>query len=114
MRLPPMPLGLPVCGGPREVWVTRDTGSNWELTNLNLPAGETIRCIDISVDYGGKRDMAVGTVTGVGGGRLIVVKSTGFTGWQVQNTVPLGAVDFFALKFSPSYSQRCFTGSCLR
>jgi hypothetical protein len=90
--------------GPREVWVTRDTGSNWELTNLNLPAGETIRCIDISVDYGGKRDIAVGTVTGTGAGRLIVIQSIGLSGWQVQNTVPLGAVDFFALKFSPSYS----------
>jgi len=93
-------------GGPREVWVTRDTGSNWELTNLNPPAGETIRAIDISVDYGGKHDIAVGTVTGLGGGDIFVIKSTGFGSWMAQgfNAAPNGPTgDFYALKFSPTY-----------
>jgi hypothetical protein len=95
-------------GGPREVWVTEDGGSNWELTNLNLPLGETIRCIDISVDYGGKRDIAVGTINGAGTGDVYVRNSTGFTGWVKQNVNvanggPLGSIDFFAAKFSPTY-----------
>ena len=91
--------------GPVQVWVSQNGGSDWDYTNLPvLAAGETIRCIDISVDYGGRRDLAVGTVTGTGAGRVFVVKSTGFSGWLVQNTTPLGAVDFFALKFSPSYA----------
>jgi hypothetical protein len=98
---------VPIGGGPREVWVTEDGGSNWELTNLNLPLGETIRCIDISVDYGGKRDIAVGTVTGAGTGDVYVRKSTGFTGWMKQNfnAAPLGPLgDFYAVKFSPTYA----------
>ncbi len=96
-----------ISGGPREVWVTEDSGSGWESTNLNLPPGETIRCIDISIDYGGKRDIAVGTVTGAGTGDIYVCKSTGFTGWIKQNfnAAPLGPLgDFYAVKFSPTYA----------
>ncbi|MGB8707137.1 MAG: hypothetical protein WCD72_04205, partial [Dehalococcoidia bacterium] len=98
--------------GPREVWVTQNGGADWAITNLHsvLPAGQTIRCIDISVDYGGKRDIVVGTVTPGGAGELYVVKSTGFSGWVPQNasTGPAptlgGPFNFMAVKFSPSYA----------
>jgi hypothetical protein len=93
--------------GPTEVWVTENGGAKWEMTNLDLflkangpIVGETVRCIDISPDYGGVRDIAVGTATGAGTGRLIVAKSTGFAGWKQNWT----GADFFALKFSPSYA----------
>jgi hypothetical protein len=100
-------------GGPRQVWVSQNGGAQWDLTLLVLPAGETIRSIDISVDYGGRRDIALGTTTGAGAGRIWVVKSTGFSGWIDQKvttttntdpTILLGTVDFFAVKFSPSYA----------
>ncbi len=96
-------------GGPREVWITTNAGGKWECTNLSdeLAADELIRWIDISVDYGGRRDIAVGTATGAGGGRVFVVKSTGFTGWIDQSTAPrwdLTGCDFFAGKFSPTYA----------
>jgi hypothetical protein len=93
--------------GPREVWVTTDGGSSWLFTNLNvlLNVNETIRSVDVSVDYGGKRDIAVGTADGLGAGRILVINSIGFSGWIVQN---LGAIqpthDFYAVKFSPSYA----------
>ncbi|MGB8707636.1 MAG: hypothetical protein WCD72_06805, partial [Dehalococcoidia bacterium] len=92
--------------GPVELWVTQNAGAAWDFTNLAsiLAAGETIRTVDISVDYGGKRDIAVGTTTGAGGGRLLVVKSTGFSGWQVQTNMPEAGIDIFAVKFSPSYA----------
>jgi hypothetical protein len=101
--------------GPREVWVTNNGGAQWQVTNLNtfLTANspnpnETIRTIDVSVDYGGKRDIAVGTADGAGNGRLIVAQSIGFAGWVDQlasgATLLNDAVDFFALKFSPSYA----------
>ncbi len=92
--------------GPKEVWVTRNNGGTWENAQLQgklTAVGETIRCIDVSVDYGGRRDIVVGTVNGAGAGKLIVVKSTGFSGWVTQVTTALGTVDFFAAKFSPSY-----------
>ncbi len=94
--------------GPREVWVTTDAGNSWDRTTLNLTSGETVRSIDISVDYGGKRDIAVGTTTGGGAGRLWVVKSTGFASWWNQHTAPsvapLAGIDYFAVKFSPTYA----------
>jgi len=95
-----------VTTGPKEVWVSQNGGSDWDYTNFatNMATTETIRAIDISVDYGGRRDLAVGTATGTGAGRIFVVKSTGFSGWQVQTTTLLGAVDFFDLVFSPSYA----------
>ena len=104
--------------GPVEVWITSNAGSKWEVTNLRLQVGiaddgEFIRAIDISADYGGKRDIAVGTVEG-GLGDVYVVKSTGFTGWIDQgfdgdvngtaNTDNEIDADFYAVKFSPTYS----------
>jgi hypothetical protein len=95
--------------GPYEVWVTANAGGKWECTNIQnllddtLP--EEIRCIDISVDYGGKRDIAVGTVDGATGD-VWVAPSTGFAGWKAQNfdVAPHILGDFYAIKFSPTYA----------
>ena len=100
------PTGTPG-SGPKEVWITTNGGGKWEVTNLSaltIGAAEYIRWIDISVDYGGRRDIAVGTVDGNGGGDVYVLKSTGFTGWIDQgfDAIPVG--DFFAGRFSPSYA----------
>ncbi len=98
--------------GPTDVWVTSDGGNSWDDANVPaLIAGETIRTIDISVDYGGKRDIAIGTSLGlnvqpvVNVGRLFVVKSTGFASWTAQNTPFVAGwnYDFHAIKFSPTY-----------
>lgn len=95
--------------GPKEVWITTNGGGKWEVTNLRslsgFDAAEYIRWIDISVDYGGRRDIAVGTVDGSGGGDVYVLKSTGFTGWIKQGfDAGAGIGDFFAGRFSPSYA----------
>jgi hypothetical protein len=106
------------CAGPTEVWVSANAGGSWEVTNLrNQPdmATEFIRDIDISLDYGGKRDIGVATIDTAGAaGDVYIVKSTGFTGWMDQGfdgTIagiaapnPTIVADFYALKFSPTYS----------
>jgi len=93
--------------GPVEVWITSNSGGKWENTQISgvlAGEGETIRDISISVDYGGKRDIAIATVDGAGTGDIYVVSSTGFGGWRDQgfDLVPLG--DFYALEFSPTYA----------
>jgi hypothetical protein len=97
---------VPGGNAPLDVWVTSNAGSRWECTQigailLDPLVDETIRSIDISVDYGGKRDIAIGTVDGTGNGDVYVVKSSGFGGWKAQN---LAVGDFYAVKFSPSYA----------
>jgi len=96
---------------PEEVWITENSGGKWERTKLfdaTAASTKTVGAIDISVDYGGKRDIAVGMRKGDGTAALDiwVLQSKGFTGWVRQtnlpSTVTLG--DVFALKFSPTYS----------
>ena len=111
--------------GPTNIWITVDGGNNWELafngwnctaagvsTAGILIAGETIRCIDISADYGGKRDIAFGTVCGVNAaaaGRWFARSSSGFNTW-LEQADPLtalttaGTVNYYAIKFSPTYA----------
>ena len=93
---------------PIEVWITPDAGNTWRNTRLAglLAAGENIRTIDVSPRYGEGHDIAVGTVTGAGAGRIWVLKSTGFVGWlaQAQPVVAGLGYDFFDLKFSPTYA----------
>jgi len=98
--------------GPKTIWITTDGGQNWDLAynGTGLAANETIRCIDISGDYGGKRDIAFGTA-GIAGGRWMVIPSTGFVAWRPQlnangvaATVAATGIDYLALKFSPTYS----------
>lgn len=98
--------------GPKEVWVSDDGGANWTDTRFSITPGitgnEFISCVDISVDYGGKRDIAVGVRRGTGAGAfdIYVLQSVGFTGWVRQTVTPPGVTngDVFALKFSPTYA----------
>jgi hypothetical protein len=90
--------------GPVELWVTTDAGATWN--NANAPAmlpGEAIGAMDISVDYGNGRDYMVATRTGTGAGRLFIMKGGGFGSWA-QQAAPEAAIDYFAVKFSPTYS----------
>ncbi|MBN1690702.1 MAG: hypothetical protein JW901_06745, partial [Dehalococcoidia bacterium] len=89
---------------PVEVWVTQDAGSRWEITNLSplIAAGESIRSISISPGDANGRDIAVGTATGVGGGRVLVINSRDFDTWQVQIN-PVAGIDYFDIGFSPTY-----------
>ncbi|HIE17016.1 MAG TPA: hypothetical protein EYP71_02350 [Dehalococcoidia bacterium] len=87
--------------GPREVFISEDGGASWTDSNFAAAVGEYISCVDISMDYGGKRDIAIGTRTGVGTGRVYVLQRPGFGGWADQN---LPASDVVALKFSPTYA----------
>jgi hypothetical protein len=98
--------------GPKMIWVTTDAGQNWDLAydgTTILGVDETIRNLDISIDYGGKRDLAFVT-TGTAGGRFTVRASTGFTGWLDQLNADGtaagrdGAAWYQAVKFSPTYN----------
>jgi len=104
--------------GPKELWITTDAGQNWNLAfnGTGLDENESIRCLDISRDWGGNRDLAFGTVGGTAGGRWAVRGSGGFTTWAPQlnpngvAAVPLGqpansGLNFQAIKFPPNYSR---------
>jgi hypothetical protein len=102
--------GTPL-SGPGDVWVTTDGGSTWQCAYLSsfLGPNETIRTTDVSVDYGGARDLAVGTTTGSGGGRLWVGKWSSTVSWVNQHLPPSqpptsSSIDYFVVKFSPSYA----------
>jgi hypothetical protein len=107
--------------GPRRIWYTTDAGQNWDIAFDGGPvavagaldAGEYIRNIDISIDYGGKRDLGFVT-NGGAAGRWFVRSTGGFNTWQPQtvspaNVLPVdavltGAIQYEAIKFSPTYS----------
>ena len=92
--------------GPILIWVSTDGGQNWDLAfdGADLLANETIREIDISIDYGGKRDIGFVTVgSAAAAGRFFVRSSTGFTTWEPQ-LAPVAAANYYALKFSPTYN----------
>ncbi len=93
-----------LAAGPVELWVTTDGGAVWNNTNNPAPAaGEAIGAIDISMDYGNGRDYAVGTRSGAGNGRLFIMKGRDFGSWAQQMN-PVANIDYFALKFSPTYN----------
>ncbi len=93
-------------GGPRRIFVSSDGGSTWDMAFDGAIAGGFtghITDIDVSVDYGGKRDIGVVTDTG----EFWVRQSSGFSGWLEQAIPPgtvAGAFFYYALKFSPSYA----------
>lgn len=91
---------------PTEVWVSQTGGTHWECTAFSaISGGAIIGAIDISIDYGGKRDIAVGVRDGVPGAfRLWVLQTSGFNPWKLQTMVPAANADIVALKFSPKYS----------
>jgi hypothetical protein len=105
------------------IWITSDAGATWDLAfdaanYINWGANETIRCIDISADYGGRRDLAFGTVDGAAGGRWVVRSSSGFNNWTPQQNADASPADLAAgiwlattrgiayqdIKFSPTYN----------
>ena len=113
--------GNGVNSGPKRIYVSSDSGNTWDqaFDGIALGATEYIRNLDISIDYGGKRDIGFVTVTGTGAGRWFVRASSGFNNWIDQAALPsiaipsglttAGAVDasakdYYALKFSPTYN----------
>jgi len=110
--------------GPKSIYITMDGGANWELAydgsvapavlndGISLNTNETIRDLDISIDYGGKRDIGFVTVdSNATAGRWFTRSSTGFNSWQSQIAQPANAVqpiaagaNYYTLKFSPTYS----------
>lgn len=78
-----------------------------------LAAGERVRCLAISPPYGASvREIAVGTSTGNGGGRVWVyaIPSAGWTdvssgapGW-LPGAPPISGADVFAIEYSPAFA----------
>ena len=94
--------------GPLGVFASEDGGANWQNTNFTPVPGEYISSVDISVNYGSNnRDIAIGTRTGGGGGRVYVRKYPVSAAWADQTVLPstgwFGG-DVVALKFSPTYT----------
>jgi len=97
-------------GGPQFVYFSSDAGATWHNTNFVAPALEFISCLDISLTYGGNnRDIAIGTRTGTGTGKVYTAEYAAIIGstWNPQDTTG-GSTgwadgDVIAVKFSPNY-----------
>ncbi len=100
------------------VFISVNGGTDWHNTNwpgAQAPAaGYAISTLDISVDYGGRRDILVGVRDGTataGRNKLWIMKTPGYGGWNVQNTAsgsppstnPFNG-DIVVAKFSPTYN----------
>ena len=90
-----------------EVYLSTDGGTNFTATGLasKLSGGERVKCLIISPGYG-RRDIAVGTSTGNGNGRVLVNIVNGFpSGWQDMSTgaTGWGNADIFAIEYSPGF-----------
>ena len=91
-------------GGPRNAFLSTDSGGTWLNTGLVIAPTEYISCLDISRPYGANnqaRDIAVGTRTTGGGGRLLTrqYSTTLAGGWADQ-----AAFGITSVKISPSYA----------
>ncbi|MBM3149203.1 MAG: hypothetical protein FJZ88_04125, partial [Chloroflexi bacterium] len=92
--------------GPKEVFASNDGGTSWNRVMSGLvispgPPDEFISSVDISVDYGGNRDIAIGTRTGTGNGKVWVAKiGVVVHTWKDQGITG----DVVAMKFSPTYT----------
>ena len=91
--------------GPRQLWVTQDKGASWNNANVPIAfvADEAISTMDISPDYGNGRDFMFGTRSSNGDGKLFIMKGRGFGSWA-QQVDPETKIDYFAVKFSPTYA----------
>jgi len=93
--------------GPKEVFVYNpdDPNPKWQDTSFpdppTFPNNEYISCIDISIAYSdSQRDIAVGTRTGGGTGKVYLIKADPPSPpWVDQGLTG----DVVALKFSPNY-----------
>lgn len=100
-----------------EVYMSIDGGTNFHVTGLGgkLGAGERVQCLAISPCYGTpSRELAVGTATGNGGGKVWVDIvnhfasgwqdiSTGATGW-LPTAPAISGTDVFAIEYSPAFA----------
>jgi len=94
-----------------EIYVSNDGGNSFHSTQLQgkLNAGERVKCVAISSGYNSNtREIAVGTSTGTGNGRVFCNKIGSFSGaWQDCSTGargwPVPGVDIFAIRFSPDF-----------
>jgi hypothetical protein len=100
-----------------EVYLSVDNGTSFSRRNLSgiLKAGERASCLAISPLYGnGKRELAIGTFTGNGKGRILINisnnigatwtdSSTGVVGWLPGNP-PISGTDVFSIEYSPSFA----------
>jgi hypothetical protein len=91
-----------------EVFISIDGGTNFAATGLSgkLSGGERVQCLAVSSDYG-RRDIAVGTSTGSGNGKVWVNIINGFPGgWQDMSTgvASWSNADIFAIEYSPSFA----------
>jgi len=103
-----------VTNGGREIYISADSGANFSGTGVSsmLSAGQAVRCISLSPDYGApRRELAAGTWSGAGGGSVLINVLTGFSGGWFDAGAgtggwlsPGGGVDVFAIKHSPSFA----------
>lgn len=88
-----------------EVYISTDGGTNFAVTGLSgkLVGGERVKCLAISPSYG-HREIAVGTSTNNGNGRVLINIINGFpNGWKDMSTGTTGwsNADIFAIEYSP-------------
>jgi hypothetical protein len=91
-----------------EVFVSTDGGANFAATGLSskLSGSERVQCLAVSPSFG-RRDIAVGTSTGGGNGKVWVNILNGFpAGWQDMSTGAAGwsNADIFAVEYSPGFA----------
>jgi hypothetical protein len=99
-----------------EVYLSIDGGTSFHATGLGgkLGAGERVQCLAISPCYGTpSRELAIGTATGSGGGKVWVNIVNHFaSGWQDISTGSAGwlstpailGTDVFAIEHSPGFA----------
>lgn len=91
--------------GPQKIWVTQDEGASWSDAAVPALNGvEAISAMDISEDYGNGRDYMLATRSGNGSGHIYILKDSNFGSWSLQANPSSGPMDFYAVKFSPTYS----------
>ena len=93
----------------REVYISDYSVASFNSTGMASAIGaQAATCIAISPDYGApRREIAAGTVTGGGGGRVLINILSRFpSGWMDASSGAAGwtAADVFAIEFSPSFA----------
>ncbi len=82
----------------QRVWISTNGGTSWDNTNWPQTGStvlhQYISCLDISMDYGGARDILVGTrgAAVAGTNNLQTMKMPGYGGWNVQD-IAIGVPD---------------------
>jgi len=103
-----------VTAGGSQVYISGDGGDTFQSTGISsyLGAGQAVRCIAISQDYGSpRRELAAGAWSGSAGGSVLINILTSFSGgwFNAGSGTPGwappggGGVDVAAIRYSPSY-----------